>query len=71
MFIIVHCDYILKTTNDLHYLLLISKELMFQGHMVPELGLHTSHVLRNIIWNTFGLLLARRKIRASFVTHYL
>lgn len=55
--------YTLKTTNDFHYLLLIPREFMLQGHMVPELGLHTSHVLSNIIWNTFGLLLEGRNQR--------
>lgn len=33
---------------------------MLQGHMVPELSLYTSHVLSNVIWNTFGLLLGGR-----------
>lgn len=55
--------YTLKTTNVFHYLLLIPRELMLQGHMVPELGLHTSHVLSSIVWNTFGLLLEERNQR--------
>lgn len=61
----------IKGHKFLSYLLFIPKELMLQCHMVPELGLHTSHILSNTVWNTFGLLLARIKIKASFVSYYL
>lgn len=62
-------DYSSKVTYGFHYLLLIPRELMLQGHMVPELGLHTSHVLSNIICNIFGLLL-EEEITEIFITFY-